>query len=219
MSVLSRGPSPAGVRRLLAAVRWPITLCSSRRDYVGLSIYDDSARLRRTAGRLGSVVAPGSLVGVARGASPSSMPEHFERLRPVGLCESSHRLVLSYFHGRPGHPSIREFRRGVGAAAWRRNAARVDRIQVTHDGMRELVLAAGVDPVAWSFGFRIGSDIEAFRSATTEARKAARKELCGTRDRRSSVGSFQKDGVGWDDGLEPKTTRARTRSWRRSSML
>ena len=49
----------------------------------------------------------------------------------------------------------------------------------------------------------IGIDTEAFRPRTAQLRTAARRAL-GLPESAFVVGSFQKDGVGWGDGLEPK---------------
>ena len=126
--------------------------------------------------------------------------DHFGALRPRWL-ESSHRLGLSYFHGRPGTPGYPEFDEAYEAL--RRHAARVDRVQVTHARCEELVLAAGVDP-AKVFRIPIGVDIERFPLGDDQAAPAgARKEL-GIPESAFVVGSFQKDGVGLGEGLEPK---------------
>ena len=179
--------------------RWPET---SRLfvvgDDIGWSIDDDTARLARTARRLGYRVFPGPW---ARSAKHQAVfhAEHFGALRPRWL-ESSHRLGLSYFHGRPGTPGYPEFDEAY--AALRGNAARVDRVQVTHGEMEELVLEAGVDP-AKVFRIPIGVDIEHFPLADAQTRAEARREL-GLPASAFVVGSFQKDGVGWGEGLEPK---------------
>jgi glycosyltransferase involved in cell wall biosynthesis len=170
-------------------------------DEIGWSIDDDSARLKRTARRLGYDVAPGSWARFARRQSVFH-PEHFGALRPRWL-ESSHRLGLSYFHGRPGTAGYPEFDEAYDAL--RRNATRVDRIQVTHDEMRDLVLEAGVDP-GRVFRIPIGVDIERFPLGDAAARHGARQEL-GLPETAFVVGSFQKDGVGWGDGFEPKAIK------------
>ena len=179
--------------------RWPET---SRLfvvgDDIGWSIDDDTARLARTARRLGYDVFPGSWARFAKHQSVFQA-EHFGALRPRWL-ESSHRLGLSYFHGRPGTPGYPEFDEAY--TALRGNAARVDRVQVTHGEMEELVLEAGVDP-AKVFRIPIGVDIEHFPLADAQTRAEARREL-GLPDSAFVVGSFQKDGVGWGEGLEPK---------------
>jgi glycosyltransferase involved in cell wall biosynthesis len=170
-------------------------------DRLGWSIDDDSARLSAAASRLGYEVAPSSW---ARHAARQAVfhPEHFGALRPLWL-ESSHRLGLSYFHGRPGTPGYPEFDEAFEAL--RGHATRVDRIQVTHDEMRELVVGAGV-PAERVFKIPIGVDIERFPLGDDAARNAARAELGLPRDA-FVVGSFQKDGVGLGAGLEPKLVK------------
>jgi len=167
-------------------------------DDIGWSIDDDTARLARTVRRLGYRVFPGSWAHFAKHQAVFHA-EHFGALRPRWL-ESSHRLGLSYFHGRPDTPGYPEFDEAY--AALRGNAARVDRVQVTHGEMEELVLEAGVDP-AKVFRIPIGVDIEHFPLADAQTRAEARREL-GLPDSAFVVGSFQKDGVGWGEGLEPK---------------
>jgi glycosyltransferase involved in cell wall biosynthesis len=171
-------------------------------DDIGWVIDEESARLTRTAQRLGYDTAPGSWARFARRQSVFHA-EHFGALRPRWL-DSSHRLGLSYFHGRPGTPGYPEFDEAYEAL--RRNSARIDRVQVTHDEMRDLVLAAGIDP-ARVFRIPIGIDIEHFPLGDAAARQKARNEL-GLPESAFVVGSFQKDGVGWGEGLEPKAIKA-----------
>jgi glycosyltransferase involved in cell wall biosynthesis len=110
------------------------------------------------------------------------------------------RLGVSYFHGRPGTPGMPEF--DACFATLRRRHSDLDRIQVTNRAMEELVLETGI---AESKVHRIpiGIDVDAFALRTPESITRARRAL----DLPSAafvVGSFQKDGVGWRDGLEPK---------------
>jgi glycosyltransferase involved in cell wall biosynthesis len=156
-------------------------------DRLGWSIDDDRARLVATATRLGYDVGSNRFMRFARRQSVFQH-NHFNALTPRWL-ESSHRLGLSYFHGRPGTEGYPEFDRAQETL--RRHAWRIDRVQVTHEEMRELVVAAGV-PEERVFTIPIGIDLENF-------------PLC-ERDARSGfvVGSFVKDGVGMGEGLEPK---------------
>ncbi|HEY8776048.1 MAG TPA: glycosyltransferase family 4 protein [Gaiellaceae bacterium] len=170
-------------------------------DRLGWSIDDDSTRLTAAAQRLGYEVAPAPWARYA-GRQAVFHPEHFGALRPRWL-DSSHRLGLSYFHGRPGTPGYPEFDEAYEAL--RRNATRVDRIQVTHDEMRELVVSAGV-PAARVFQIPIGVDIGRFPFGNHAARAAARVLLGLPRDA-FVVGSFQKDGVGLGAGNEPKLVK------------
>jgi glycosyltransferase involved in cell wall biosynthesis len=167
-------------------------------DRMGWSIDDDSARLTAAARRLGIDVAPSSWASFARRQAVFS-PDHFGALRPRWL-ESSHRLGLSYFHGRPGTPGYPEFDEAY--ATLRRHAERIDRIQVTHTELRDLALEAGVAPER-VFQIPIGVDLGRFPLGDEAARASARATL-GAPATAFVVGSFQKDGVGLGAGLEPK---------------
>ncbi len=156
-------------------------------DGLGWSIDDDGTRLTATARRLGYNVGSNRLLRVARNQSVFQH-NHFNALQPKWL-ESSHRLGLSYFHGRPGTDGYPEFDRAY--ATLRRCATRVDRVQVTHDEMHELVLGAGV-PGQRVFKIPIGIDLNHFPLRPTRSAP------------RFVVGSFLKDGVGMGEGLEPK---------------
>jgi glycosyltransferase involved in cell wall biosynthesis len=170
-------------------------------DDIGWSIDDDRARLIATAERLGYEVAPSRWARFARRQSVFAH-EHFGALQPRWLT-SSHRLGLSYFHGRPGTPGFPEFDRAYETL--RRHASRIDRVQVTHREMEELVLSAGLEP-AKVFRIPIGVDLERFPFGDDEARRSARAEL-GLPESAFVVGSFQKDGVGFGAGLEPKAIK------------
>ncbi len=156
-------------------------------DRLGWSIDDDRARLVSTARRLGYKVGSNAWLRLRR-RQAVFQHNHFNALQPRWL-ESSHRLGLSYFHGRPGTRGYPEFDRAYEAL--KHNAARIDRIQVTHAEMHELVTTAGV-PVERVFKIPIGIDLEHFPLGP---------------ERQGStfvIGSFLKDGVGMEDGLEPK---------------
>jgi glycosyltransferase involved in cell wall biosynthesis len=170
-------------------------------DRGGWSVDRDAELLEATARRLGVEVAPAPW---ARFAARQCvfLSSHFEALTPRWL-DSSHRLATAYLHGRLGTPGAPEF--DDAFETLRRNPDRLSRVQVTHDEMRKVVLAAGVEP-ARVFQIPIGIDLENFPLVTAELRAAARREL----DLPGSafvVGSFQKDGVGWGEGLEPKLVK------------
>jgi glycosyltransferase involved in cell wall biosynthesis len=170
-------------------------------DEFGWSIDDDAARLSATARRLGFEVAPSRWARFARRQSVFQ-PDHFGALRPRWL-ESSHRLGLSYFHGRPGTSGYPEFDEAY--ATLRRYAARIDRVQVTHAEMHDLVLEAGVEP-GRVFRIPIGVDLPAFTLGDDAALLAARRAF-GLPESAFVVGSFQKDGVGLGAGREPKLVK------------
>jgi glycosyltransferase involved in cell wall biosynthesis len=156
-------------------------------DRLGWSIDDDRTRLAATARRLGYDIGNDAFLRIRRGRSVFQH-NHFDALQPRWL-DSTHRLGLSYFHGRPGTEGYPEF--DCAFDTLRRNAARIERVQVTHDEMRELVTGAGV-PDERVFKIPIGIDLEHF-SVAPERHGAA-----------FVVGSFVKDGVGMHEGNEPK---------------
>ncbi len=170
-------------------------------DDFGWSIDDDRDRLSATARRLGYDVAPPAW---ARFAERQALfhHDHFGALQPRWL-ESSHLLGLSYFHGRPGTPGYPEFDRAYGAL--KRHAGRIDRVQVTHAEMHELVLAAGVDP-AKVHRIPIGVDLENF-PLVDQARRTRARAKFGIPESAFVVGSFVKYGVGLGDGDQPKLVK------------
>ena len=165
------------------------------------SVSEDATELEARARRLGLEVGP---AGWARFAERQSvfLTSHFEALEPRWL-DSSHRLGTAYLHGRPGTPGAPEF--DTAFETIRRFHDRIVRVQVTHAEMQELALAAGIPPER-VFRIPIGIDLEHFPLASASLRAEARDAL-GLPASAFVVGSFQKDGVGWGDGLEPKLVK------------
>ena len=170
-------------------------------DELGWSIDDDRVRLTAAAQRLGYEVAPTAWAPFARNQALFHH-NHFAALQPRWL-ELPHRVGFSYFHGRPGTPGYPEFDQAYDAL--KRNASRIDRVQVTHAGTHELVVSAGVDP-ARVFRIPIGVDIGRFPLGDERARASARAAF-GVPESAFVVGSFVKDGVGMGEGLEPKLVK------------
>lgn len=170
-------------------------------ERTGWSVDEDARQLESVAHRLGYAVGPADW---ARFASEQAvfLTSHFEALSPRWL-ESSHRLATAYLHGRPGTPGYPEF--DACYDALRRAPHRLDRLQVTHAEMQELVVSAGVDPTR-VFRIPIGIDLESFPLGGSGERAAARRGL-ELGDDAFVVGSFQKDGVGWGEGIEPKLVK------------
>ena len=170
-------------------------------DDFGWSIDDDRARLTATARRLGYGVAPASWARFARRQAVFHH-DHFGALQPRWL-DSSHRLGLSYFHGRPGTAGYPEFDRAYEVL--KRHSSRIERVQVTHGEMHDLVADAGV-ATNRIFRIPIGVDLARFPVADSASRDRAR-DLLGVPGSAFAVGSSLKDGVGLDDGLEAKLVK------------
>jgi glycosyltransferase involved in cell wall biosynthesis len=78
----------------------------------------------------------------------------------------------------------------------------IHRIQVSHSEMHDLILETGIhsDKV---FRIPIGINLDYFQWTTPELKKEIRSKL-GIPQSALVIGSFQKDGNGWGEGLEPK---------------
>ena len=166
------------------------------------SVDEDARHLEATAQRLGYDVAPS---GWARFAGePGRVPHESLRGAAAPLARDvASRSRTAYLHGRPGTPGYPEFDRAYETL--RACPARFAAIQVSHAEMRDLVLTAGVEPSSVHV-IRIGIDLENFPIVDDGRRDAARKAL-GIPRAAFVVGSFQKDGVGWEAGLEPKLVK------------
>ncbi len=113
--------------------------------------------------------------------------------------DRGHRMCFAYFHGKPGSGPA-EFDEVFGNL--RQTRERWARIQVSHSEMRDIVLSSGIAPDrvrVIPIGIRLGM----FSAATAETRAAMRRRL-DIPDGAFVAGSFQKDGNGWGEGLEPK---------------
>ena len=110
-----------------------------------------------------------------------------------------HRIGFSFPRGVPIDPIINP---DPIIVAIRKYHQRIDRIQVSHTAMLNFVLETGIDPEKVS-KIPIGINLSYFKFNDIELRNLLRKQL-GIPDQAFVVGSFQKDGNGWQDGLEPK---------------
>ncbi len=158
----------------------------------------EARQLRRLATDLGVRVGPDRWVNGVSGQAIfhesqfTLLLEDFER--------RGNNLGVAYFHGRPGTPGFPEFDACYETLSRRHDE--IDRVQVTNAAMEELVIGAGM-PSEKVHRIPIGIDTRVFRPRTTERRDAARCRF-GLPASAFVVGSFQKDGVGLGEGLEPK---------------
>lgn len=158
-------------------------------------------RLAETAGALGACVAPRWLLNASNGQA-AFFGSQFALLREP-WSPPRHALATAYFHGRPGTPGEPVF--DTCYEALRARHGELDRVQVSHSEIHELVLSSGIDP-AKVFRIPIGIDGASFRPPDASSRADARAEL-GLPQGAFVVGSFQKDGVGFGEGREPKAIK------------
>ena len=121
---------------------------------------------------------------------------HFTYFDRPPAPDAAHRVAITYFHGRPGTPGSPEF--DTAYDQLHRRHGQIDRVQVSHGELEEIVKSSGIDP-AKVFRIPIGIEPRWFETPPPDPRRAL-----GLPESAFVVGSFQKDGVGWADGLEPK---------------
>jgi glycosyltransferase involved in cell wall biosynthesis len=196
--------APVGrpVRRALVAHRtreWP----SHTRLFIGQEAAEwvlsyEARQLAKTADALGIQLGLPEWINAVAGQSLFHQSQFTLLLHDFE--KRGNNVGFAYFHGRPGTPGMPEF--DACFDAMRRRHAEIDRVQVTNREMEGLVLETGM-AAEKVHRIPIGIDVESFTLRTPERRTDARRAF-GIPDSAFVVGSFQKDGVGWGEGLEPK---------------
>lgn len=159
----------------------------------------DMKELAHTADTLGVSVGPSWLLWRRVKNQCVFWGSHFDFLLSENRLNSPHRLATAYFHGRPGC--------GVDVfdacyKSLQRNHEKISRIQVSHSQMRDVVLESGI-AVEKVFLIPIGINAS-FLGSQKNITKADARDAIGIPQSAVVVGSFQKDGEGWDEGLNPK---------------
>lgn len=164
------------------------------------SIDEDMKALSRIAGHLGIRQADSRWAATSRHQSLFYGSQFF--LLADDWLRSTHRIGVAYFHGKPG-TGVREFDDLYQRVC--RHHDRISRIQVSHSEMRDCLLATGIAPGKVHL-IPIAINLEPFQFQTPESRRLARERF-GVPQSAVVVGSFQKDGSGWGEGLEPKLVK------------
>ncbi len=114
------------------------------------------------------------------------------------IYKSKNKIIVDYFHG---HPDKGEnFRKCFESL--KKHHKEISKVRVSNKEMEELIKTSGIDSSKVA-RIPISIDIETFKPQTPEKRQEIRKTL-GIPENAVVIGSFQKDGVGWNEGLEPK---------------
>ena len=171
-------------------------------DRVGWSVDEDAAHIAAAARRLGYDVAPPAWARPRAGGSPSSSRATSRRCTPRWL-DVADRLgarVLARPARDAGHAGVRP--------AFEALRAHPDRVRAGAGDARgdARARARGRRRPSASTASRSAIDLERFPLG--DAERAPRRAR-GARAARAAfvVGSFQKDGVGWGEGLEPKLVK------------
>ncbi len=175
-------------------------------DFTKLSIYTDNAgwsldwdaiELEKIAKKIGINVSIGDhLPPHARQCI------HYESQFVLGKKETydtSNRFSVDYYHGM-AHQG-KEFKDIVDLLKIYHH--KVTRIRVSQSIMEKYLLEEINIERQKVYRIPIGINIDKFHPVTAEEKRKIRESL-GIPDGACVIGSFQKDGVGWEEGLEPK---------------
>ncbi|MBU2025431.1 glycosyltransferase, partial [Patescibacteria group bacterium] len=105
----------------------------------------------------------------------------------------SNKVVLSWFHVTPGDKRIKDIPK---------LNRRVSLVHVPCENTRKNLIRWGLDREKIVL-IPLGVELELFEPKNEKQKAGIRRELGMTRDK-IMIGSFQKDGVGWGEGNEPK---------------
>lgn len=111
----------------------------------------------------------------------------------------SNNIAFPYFHGYPasGEPVAVKCYKNL-----KKYHHKIARIQTSHSYMKEIILGSGIEPEK-VFLIPIAINPDFFHPQSAESKKEAR-DCYGIPQDAVVIGSFQKDGNGWEEGLEPK---------------
>lgn len=113
----------------------------------------------------------------------------------------SNRYVTSFFHGKPEDgPDIARH-----IDQFLKSVPNLGRIVASNGILMDRLAGWGV-PADKLVQIPIGTDTTLFRPPAGDERRLARERF-GIPDGAIAIGSFQKDGVGWGDGMEPKPVK------------
>jgi glycosyltransferase involved in cell wall biosynthesis len=166
-------------------------------DHAGWSLDWDMRELRQISTELGIQTVSGRWMHSTTPQAIFFASQFF--ITENNWLDMRHNIGFSYFHGLP-QTGDKNFDAVYDSLC--RNHDRISRIQVSHTEMRDVVLQTDIDPAKVHL-IPIGINLSFFYYRDAELRKQQRARL-GIPNDAFVIGSFQKDGVGWREGLEPK---------------
>lgn len=112
----------------------------------------------------------------------------------ISFVDASNRIIQTVFHIDKNHgPILEELKRNLG---------RVEHIHTACLSTKKALIQAGV-PEQKIKVIPLGMDLEIFKLASADEKRIIKEKLNLPTDK-IIIGSFQKDGNGWGEGLEPK---------------
>lgn len=167
-------------------------------DHANWSLYWDAVELTAICRKLGIPIIDSKYKKLMKNQCFFNM-SRYEFLEHWKTPE--YRIAFPYYHG---NPAIDEGSRSMLRTISRHHEL-IDRIHVSCRFMEGVILETGIDP-GKVFLIPIGVNGSYFTQATPEQKLAVRKKLDIPAEA-VVIGSFQKDGTGWGDGLEPKLVK------------
>lgn len=119
-------------------------------------------------------------------------------LLDTNIYKDKNRISIDYFHGKPEQGE--NFKRCFDALKLQHE--RISRIRVSNSDMESLILSSGIAREK-VFKIHIALNSNTFEPQTDTKKQEAREKYNLPHDA-VVIGSFQKDGVGWSEGNEPK---------------
>jgi glycosyltransferase involved in cell wall biosynthesis len=165
-------------------------------DNAGWVIDQESEALARSARKLGI-----KAFNIKRAYFNLPQAVHYSSqfsLNESSIYRSRHRISVDYFHGKPEQGE--NFKKCFESL--KANHSRIARVRVSTMEMESLIRSSGIDPEK-VVRIPIGFDEELFRQSDVAHKAEARAKLGIPMDA-IVIGSFQKDGMGWSEGNDPK---------------
>ena len=176
----------------------PYTRLFIKGDHANWSLHWDAIELARICHKLGITVVEIRSKGLIKNQCFFNM-SRYEVLE--NWKTPRYRIAFPYYHGNP-ETDERSHRM---LTTINRHRHEIDRIQVSCKFMEDVVLNTGIDPLK-VFRIPIGINRNYFSPTTEERQISVRKEL-GIPVNAIVIGSFQKDGNGWKEGMTPKMVK------------
>jgi len=112
--------------------------------------------------------------------------------------KTTNRIAFPYYHGDPR--THKEFKKHIDTINLHHKD--IHKIQVSHSYTEDLILNTGIDAQKVN-RIPISIDINKF-DFTNDKKKSSIRNRLNIPDSTFLIGSFQKDGIGWGEGNEPK---------------
>jgi glycosyltransferase involved in cell wall biosynthesis len=109
------------------------------------------------------------------------------------ILNKSNKIVLTWFHVTPNHPRIKHVKEAQKY---------IDLVHTSSTITRERLIEIGI-PTKKIVVIPLGIDLNLFRPVSLNEKQKIRKRINIPKNK-LVIGSFQKDGVGWGEGLKPK---------------